>query len=85
TPFKGWADQIHGFHFLGVVLASLVLLMAIWGQVTPLAEPWQQQDSGDVDLTPWKPAKIYGLILVLIVLSLYIKFADLSAIGIKWP
>lgn len=80
-PFQGWAEKIHGFHFLGAVFASLVLLMVIWGQLAPLPERWEQQDSGDVDLTPWKPAKFYGLILVLIVLGLYIKFADLSAIG----
>lgn len=82
-PFKGWAEMVHGFHFLGLVFASLVLLMILWAKAAPRDEPWEQQDSGDVDLTPWKPAKVYGLVLVLIVLSLYIKFADLSAIGIE--
>jgi SSS family solute:Na+ symporter len=79
-PFKGWAEQIHGFHFLGAVFASLVLLMLIWAKVSPRSEPWVQVDSQEVDLTPWKPAKIFGLVLVLIVLSLYIKFADFSVV-----
>ena len=79
-PFKGWAEQIHGFHFLGAVFASLVLLMLVWAKLQPLDQPWEQVDSKEVDLTPWKPAKIFGLVLVLIVLSLYIKFADFSVV-----
>lgn len=62
------------------MFASLILLMAAWAKATPLAEPWVQEDSGDVDLTPWKPAKLFGLVLVLIVLALYITFADFSVV-----
>ncbi len=80
-PFSGWAKGIHDFHFLGLVFASLVLLMFVWAKVAPLQEPWEQTYSGDVDLTPWKPAKIFGLLLVLVVLTLYIAFADFSAVG----
>ena len=79
-PFKGWAGGIHEFHFLGLVFASLLLLMWVWAKTAPLSEPWVQKASGAVELTPWKPAKIFGLILVLIVLSLYIWFADLSVV-----
>lgn len=79
-PFKSWAETIHPFHFLGAVFASLIVLMLVWGKVRPLDEPWVQVDSKEVDLTPWKPAKIFGLVLVLIVLSLYIKFADFSVV-----
>jgi len=80
-PFKSWAEQIHGYHFLGAVFATLIVLMLIWGKIQPLDEPWQQQDSGDVDLTPWKPAKIFGLVLVLIVLAFYLRFADFSVVS----
>jgi solute:Na+ symporter, SSS family len=79
-PFKVWAGAIHEFHFLGLVFASLVLLMLVWGKAAPLAEAWEQKFSGDVDLTPWKPAKAFGLALVVIVLSLYIAFADFSVL-----
>ncbi len=79
--FKGWVEIIHQFHFLGAVFASLVLLMLVWAKLSPLEEPWVQKSSGAVDLTPWKPAKIFGLVLVLIVLSIYVKFADFSIVS----
>ena len=79
-PFKGWAGMIHGFHFLGLVFLGLILLMGIWAKAAPLEPAWEHKPSGDVDLTPWKPAKVVGLVLVLIVLSLYITFADLSVV-----
>ncbi len=80
-PFKGWAEAIHGYHFLGLVFAALVLLMSVWAKAAPLEKAWEQRYSGDVDLTPWKPAKIVGLILILIVLSMYLFLADPSVIG----
>src|SRR5690606_7753123 len=79
-PFKTWAGSIHEFHFLGPVFASLVFLMLASAAARPLPEPWEQKFSGDVDLTPWKPAKAFGLILILVVLSLYMGFADFSAV-----
>ncbi|MCA9062376.1 MAG: solute:sodium symporter family transporter, partial [Planctomycetaceae bacterium] len=48
--------QLHTFHFLGVVFASLVVLMLVIGKVAPRETPWEHKDSGVVDLTPWKPA-----------------------------
>ena len=68
-PFRDWAKAIHDFHFLGLVFGSLVLLMLVWAKAAPLEEAWEQRYSGDVDLTPWKPAKIFGFLLVLVVLD----------------
>ena len=46
----------------------------------PLAEPWEQQYSGDVEMTPWVYARPMGLALVVIVLLIYAGFADLSVL-----
>lgn len=78
SPFIEIAEEIHGFHFLGVVFVSLVLLMLLIGKLKPRESPWKQEYSGDVDLTPWVFAKPLGIGLVLFVLSLYIYFADFS-------
>lgn len=72
--------KLHEFHFLGLVFASLIVLMLAITAVKPRETPWQQVDTGNVDLTPWKPAVPFGLALIAIVLSLYIAFADLSSL-----
>ncbi len=76
--FDEWVAKIHEFHFLGLVFASLVVLMLLIGKSHPRAEAYVQQDSGAVDLTPWAGAKPAGLCLVLFVLGLYLYFADFS-------
>lgn len=73
---KEIAAMIHEFHFLGIVFATLVVLMFIAGTVAPRSEPWVQTYSQDVDLTPWKWAVPAGVTLVVIVLGLYIYFAN---------
>ena len=75
-----YVDWMHEFHFLGLVFAVLVGVMLLLGVIAPRATPWVQEDSGDVDLTPWKFATPVGLLLVAIVLGIYIAFADPSVL-----
>ncbi len=81
SPFIEIAEKIHGFHFLGVVFVSLVLLMLLIGKLNPRETPWEQKYSGDVDLTPWVFAKPLGVGLVVFVLGIYIYFADFSILA----
>ena len=73
--------KIHEFHFLGIVFAVLVALMLAIGRLSPRSEPYEQQYSGDVDMTPWPWAKLAGAAIVLVVLGIYVYFADLSVLG----
>jgi solute:Na+ symporter, SSS family len=73
--------QLHEFHFLGAVFASLIALMLISGRVAPRETPWVHEYSGDVDLTPWPLAKPIGLGLVAFVLAVYVYFADFSVLS----
>ncbi len=77
-PLANLVDSMNEFHFLGAVFVTLVVVMLIIGKVSPRSEPWVQQDSGEVDLTPWKWAWPAGLGLAAIVLTIYVYFADLS-------
>ena len=77
-----WVAVVHEFHFLGIVFVSLIALMLLIGVAKPRSTPWQQFDSGQVDLTPWRFAVPAGLALVLIVLTIYIGLADTSVIGL---
>jgi SSS family solute:Na+ symporter len=71
---------MHTFHFLGVVFAGLVLLMLILGMLLPRSEPWVQRESGLVDMTPWRGAKPVGFGLIVVVLLIYLAFADTSVL-----
>ncbi len=79
-PLAEMVSHLHEFHFLGAVFVSLVAIMLIFGKVQPRLEAWQQQYSGDVDLTPWEYARPMGLALFVIVLLIYAAFADFSVL-----
>lgn len=50
------------------------------GEVKPRESEFEQEDVGAVDMTPWRFAKPVGLLLILIVLAIYITFADFSVL-----
>lgn len=79
-PFDTIVASMHDFQFLGVTFAWLVILMLVIGEVAPRQDEWVQQDAKAVDMTPWKYARLCGLLLVAIVISSYVIFADFSVL-----
>ncbi len=79
-PLAKIVDSMHEFHFLGLVFAYLVILMLIVGELKPLKQEWVQEDANAVDMTPWPRARLAGVLLVLVVLTIYVVFADLSVL-----
>lgn len=77
-PFTGWAEKVHGFHFLGIVFSLLMIFQFIMSKVQPLPQDWEHTHSGDVDLTPWKWARPVGFGIVIFVVVLYLSLADFS-------
>jgi SSS family solute:Na+ symporter len=73
--------SMHDFHFLGLVFAYLVIMMLVIGEMRPLQEEWVQTDVGAVDMTPWVHARKAGLVLLLLVVAIYVTFADLSVLA----
>ena len=74
-------ENIHGFHFLGIVFAVIIATMLIIGKVSPRAEDFIQEDVKAVDMTPWKYRNIAGAACVIMVFAIYAKFADFSAVS----
>ncbi len=74
---KGWMlDIFHsGFHYMGAVFATLLVLQLILGGFMRRTTPYVQHDAKVVDLTPWKHAKVVGVSLIVLVLALYAAFA----------
>ena len=73
--------SMHDFHFLGLVFAYLLVMMLVIGEIWPLNDEWVQTDVRAVDMTPWVHARKAGLVLVLLVLTIYVTFADLSVLS----
>ncbi|MGC3874010.1 solute:sodium symporter family transporter [Halomonas sp. GXIMD04776] len=74
-PFTGLLDVVHDFHFVSLVFVALVAMMLLLGKLRPRATAWVHEDSGQVDLTPWKGAIPAGIVLVILVIAIYIAFA----------
>jgi len=80
-PFDKIVASMHEFHFLGIVFSYLVIIMLVIGELRPLDKEFVQEDVNAVDMTPWKHAKLSGAILLVIVLAIYVLFADFSVLG----
>ncbi|WP_166831265.1 solute:sodium symporter family transporter [Thalassoroseus pseudoceratinae] len=79
-PVAEAMQGLNNFHFLGIVFVGLIGLMLLIQALAPRDTPWEQQASGDVDLTPWKFAKPAAAGLILVVLAIYLYFADTSVL-----
>ncbi len=73
----GWRDTVFvsGYHYMGAVFVSLLVLQSVLGCYMRRDSPYVQSDAGAVDLTPWKPAPVVGAALVVTVLAIYIILA----------
>jgi SSS family solute:Na+ symporter len=67
--------NIHGFHFIGMVFAALVIYLIAMGSLAPRATAWKIETDNEIDLTPWKGAKWASAALVLVVIGIYAAFA----------
>ncbi|MCL4108481.1 UNVERIFIED_CONTAM: hypothetical protein GTU68_046762 [Idotea baltica] len=79
-PFNSIVASLHEFHFLGLVFAWLLILMLVIGEVAPRETEFIQEDVNAVDMTAWKLAKPVGLLLIAIVVTIYVTFADFSVL-----
>ena len=65
-------------HFLDVMAILFILnvvIMLIIGKIKPREEPFVQQYTKQVDITPWKYINHAGIIICIIVIGVYVYFA----------
>jgi SSS family solute:Na+ symporter len=65
-------------HFLDVMAILFILnvvIMLIIGKIKPRDEPFVQQYTKQVDITPWKYVKHAGIAICVIVIGVYVYFA----------
>ncbi|QDU99106.1 solute:sodium symporter family transporter [Lignipirellula cremea] len=80
SPFDKIVSSLHEYHFLGIVFSWLMIMMLVIGEIWPRETEFVQEDVGAVDMTPWRYAIPAGLVLILIVFTIYLVFADFSAL-----
>ncbi len=65
-------------HFLDVMAILFVLnvaIMLVIGKIWPRHEPYIQEHTKQVDITPWKYVKPVGILIVVVVIGIYAYFA----------
>ncbi|MDG5490064.1 solute:sodium symporter family transporter [Psychroserpens sp. SPM9] len=65
----------HFLHIMAILFLLNILIMLIIGYFKPRAIAYEQKFTQEVDITPWKHAKLTGVLIVLIVISVYIYYA----------
>lgn len=65
----------HYIHIMALLFIFNVGLMFVIGYFRPRSEPYIQKYTKQVDITPWKPVKLFGIVIVLIVVSIYYMFS----------
>ena len=80
SPFRIVVESMHEYHFLGIVFGWLVALMLVVGELRPRETEFVQKDVGAVDLTPWRGALPAGWVLMAVVLTIYVVFADFGVL-----
>ena len=65
----------HFLHVMAILFALNTIIMLLIGKFKPKTIPYNQEESGLVDDTPWKYTKPVGLIICIIVILTYIYFS----------
>jgi len=65
----------HYLHVMAILFVANIALMLLIGKFIPRATPYVQEYTKQVEITPFKYVKQFGLIIVIIVVGIYIYFA----------
>ena len=71
----GDGNYPHYLHVMAILFVLNVSIMLIIGKLYPRKEVYHQVFTHAVDITPWKYLKVFSLIIVIIVVSIYFYFA----------
>lgn len=67
--------NLHYLDVMAILFLLNVIIMLIIGAIKPRKEAYIQEYTKQVDITPWSKAKPVGLLIVLIVISIYVYFS----------
>jgi len=64
----------HFLHIMGILFVINILIMLMIGKLSPKKDVYIPEVTEEIDVTPWKYAKIVGIIITIMVLSTYFIF-----------
>ncbi len=67
-----FGTQLHWLHVAAINFVFLIVLMQLISMAMPRSEPFEQQYSADVDITPWRLARPIGLTIVVLIAAMYL-------------
>lgn len=65
----------HFLHVMAILFVINTVIMLLIGKFKPKAVPYEQKESKQVDITPWKHTKPIGIFICIIVILIYIYFS----------
>ncbi len=71
----GGGTYPHFLHVMAILFVMNVAIMLIIGKLSPRKTDYEQKFTKEVDITPWKYAKLIGGIVILIVIATFIIFS----------
>jgi len=75
-PFVFGSDNyLHYLHVMAILFALNIIVMLIIGKIAPRKEAYQQIFTNDVDIVPWKYLKVFSVIIIIVVISIYVYFS----------
>lgn len=71
---SGGGEYPHYLHIMAIIFLFNIGVMLLIGKLRPREVAYEQKYTKQVDITPWKPVKMYGIIITIIVISTYFIF-----------
>ena len=71
---SGGGEYPHYLHIMAIIFLFNIGVMLLIGKLRPREVAYEQNYTEQVDITPWKPVKMYGIIITIIVISTYFIF-----------
>ncbi|MCP5112116.1 MAG: solute:sodium symporter family transporter [bacterium] len=72
----GLVDDVHFLHFLAIVFSLTVAMALIVSYFRPAKRVYQQVYTEDVDITPWRHAKLAGFAIAAATIAIYVLLAS---------
>jgi SSS family solute:Na+ symporter len=75
-PAVGAENYPHFLHVMAILFVLNIIIMLIIGKLRPRSIGYEQVYTKQVDITPWKYLKVTGIAICVIVIGIYIYFAQ---------
>ena len=75
-PAVGAENYPHFLHVMAILFVLNIIIMLIIGKLRPRAIGYEQVYTKQVDITPWRYLKVTGIAICVIVIGIYIYFAQ---------